>query len=305
MSKIKTREIVIDEIEAVHPNKHTFDNFIYTRMCDKSILTCKKHGDYEITPHKSKVGRGCRKCADEAKANKFKRCFKSFTRQARLVHANQYKYRGYTEIVNDTIPYKMYCRACKKVVEQRVNEHLQGKNHKGCVRIKPKPRKQSVKKPSARILSDLQKENKKNIKPWEYSPDCTENYLTDGGYIGFIYIFKFVDGSWYVGSKQMYKKVKDVKKLKPDSVENEWRDYSSSSKIVNQKIADGMDYTRTILWGFPTMTQTLFVESYLIFLHGLDENILNKAVLNKTIFPSDKGKMRGIIRTIEEWLGNM
>ncbi|ECA3525202.1 hypothetical protein F3E40_23735 [Salmonella enterica subsp. enterica] len=140
------------------------------------------------------------------------------------------------------------------------------------------------------------------MKPWEYSPDWTENDLTDGGYVGFIYVFKFPDGSAYIGSKQMYKKVKDVKKLKGDSVENGWREYSSSSKIVNQKIADGDEYTRTILWGFPTMAETLFVESYLIFLHGLDYNLLNKAVLNKTIFPSDKGRMRGIIQTIEGWL---
>jgi len=302
MAKRYSQDEIIARIEDAHPKKYGFDRFIFTKLVDKSWLKCPTHGYFEISPHKAINGRGCRKCSDKEKGDKFRRDLTSFIKAARLVHGNQYKYRGFTEIINNNTPIAMFCRACNKIVPQRVNEHLAGKNHRGCVKIAPKPKKEKVKKPAAKILSELQSHNKKNMKPWEYSPDWTENDLTDGGYVGFIYVFKFPDGSAYIGSKQMYKKVKDVKKLKGDSVENGWREYSSSSKIVNQKIADGDEYTRTILWGFPTMAETLFVESYLIFLHGLDYNLLNKAVLNKTIFPSDKGRMRGIIQTIEGWL---
>ncbi|MDU4159799.1 MAG: hypothetical protein E7H82_23185 [Klebsiella michiganensis] len=89
------------------------------------------------------------------------------------------------------------------------------------------------------------------MKQWIYNDDWSEEELTNGSYVGFVYLFQFEDSTSYIGSKQMYKRVKDVKKLKANSVENGWREYSSSSKIVNQKIEDGLDYTRTILWAFP------------------------------------------------------
>ncbi|WP_395180756.1 hypothetical protein, partial [Klebsiella pneumoniae] len=104
----------------------------------------------------------------------------------------------------------------------------------------------------------------------------------------------------YIGSKQLWKGVKDIKKLKIDSKENGWREYTSSSKTVNKKIEDGEEYTKTILWCFPTMRETLLVESILIMHHILDGNCLNKAVLNKLRAPSysEKKRLKGIVSSI-------
>ena len=122
------------------------------------------------------------------------------------------------------------------------------------------------------------------MKEWQYSPDWCEEDMLDGNYVGFVYLFHFPDsGEVYFGSKQIYKRIKDVKKLKGDEVENGWRDYTSSSKTVNRYINDGERYTKTILWAFPTMKETLLVESMLIMHHILDDNCLNKAVLNKPV----------------------
>lgn len=227
-----------------------------------------------------------------------------FIIKANKVHNYQYDYSDSTYVNLITKMDNVKCNKCgRDDITITPGNHLKGCNHRGCVSKQRKEKKAKVTvKRTKTTINELKRSNSGNMKPWKYSPDWTENDLMDGGYVGFIYLFKFPDGSAYIGSKQMFKKVKDVKNLKPDSVENGWRDYSSSSKIVNQKIAAGEDYTRTILWGFPTMAETLFVESYLIFLHGLDTDLLNKAVLNKTIFPSDKGRMRGIIQTIEGWL---
>ncbi|WP_260563178.1 hypothetical protein [Enterobacter cloacae] len=89
------------------------------------------------------------------------------------------------------------------------------------------------------------------MEAWQYNEDWSEKELTNGSYVGFVYLFQFEDNTSYIGSKQMYKRVKDITKLKDNSIENGWREYSSSSKIVNYKIEEGVNYTRTHFVGFP------------------------------------------------------
>lgn len=128
---------------------------------------------------------------------------------------------------------------------------------------------------------------------WQYSPDWCEEDMLDGSHVGFVYMFHFTDSDEvYFGAKQIWQRVKDIKKLTDDSKENGWREYTSSSRIVNQKIADGENYTKTILWCFPTMRETLLVESMVIMHHILDSNCLNLAVLNKLRAPSYSEKKR-------------
>ncbi|ELY4806268.1 hypothetical protein SM093_003312 [Cronobacter malonaticus] len=142
------------------------------------------------------------------------------------------------------------------------------------------------------------------MEAWQYNEDWSEEELTNGGYVGFVYLFQFEDNTSYIGSKQMYKRVKDIKKLKDSSIENGWREYSSSSKIVNSKIQEGLNYTRTILWAFPTMKETLFVETALIINEGLKTGNLNLAVMHKARLPSGKDAVRicGILQSLYEIL---
>jgi len=102
----------------------------------------------------------------------------------------------------------------------------------------------------------------------------------------------------------MYKRVKEIKKLKNNSVENGWREYTSSSKIVNSKIEEGLNYTRTILWAFPSMKETLYVETALIINEGLKTCNLNLAVMHKSRLPSggDAVRIRGILQSLFEIL---
>ena len=142
------------------------------------------------------------------------------------------------------------------------------------------------------------------MKAWQYNEDWSEEELTNGSYVGFVYLFQFEDNTSYVGSKQMYKRVKDIKKLKDNSIENGWREYSSSSKIVNSKIEEGLNFTRTILWAFPSMKETLFVETALIINEGLKTGNLNLAVMHKARLPSggDAVRIRGILQSLYEIL---
>lgn len=140
-------------------------------------------------------------------------------------------------------------------------------------------------------------------KEWQYSPDWCEEDMLDGSHCGYVYMFYFTKSyEIYIGSKQLWKGVKDIKNLTIDSKENGWRDYTSSSKTVNDKIANGEEYTKTILWCFPTMKETLLVESIMIMHHILDGNCINKAVLNKLRAPSysEKKRLKGIVSSILE-----
>lgn len=138
------------------------------------------------------------------------------------------------------------------------------------------------------------------MNDWLYSPDWSEKELLDGSSVGFVYLFQFEDGTFYLGVKQIWKVVRDSTKLKGNEKESGWREYKSSSKKVQSMIDSGMNYTRTILWGFETMTEANYVESFLILTHSLDENILNMAMMSKCRIPTGtkKRKLRGIIQTI-------
>lgn len=142
------------------------------------------------------------------------------------------------------------------------------------------------------------------MEAWQYNEDWSEEELINGSYVGFVYLFQFEDNTSYIGSKQMYKRVKDIKKLKDNSVENGWREYSSSSKIVNSKIEEGLNFTRTILWAFPSMKEALFVETALIINEGLKTGNLNLAVMHKARLPSGKDavRIRGILQSLYEIL---
>lgn len=142
------------------------------------------------------------------------------------------------------------------------------------------------------------------MEAWQYNEDWSEEELTNGSYVGFVYLFQFEDNTSYIGSKQMYKRVKEIKKLKDNSVENGWREYSSSSKIVNSKIEEGLNFTRTILWAFPSMKETLFVETALIINEGLKTGNLNLAVMHKARLSSGKDavRIRGILQSLYEIL---
>ncbi|EOK3969080.1 hypothetical protein ACJQ51_003697 [Escherichia coli] len=139
---------------------------------------------------------------------------------------------------------------------------------------------------------------------WEYTEYWDKRTLTNGDYVGFVYLFQFEDGSTYIGSKQMYKRVKEIKKLKPTSESNNWENYTSSSKIVNQKITDGEKYCKTILYAFPTMRETLLVESILILHEMLKPNCLNLAMMTKIRSPNakDKKHLLGIVQELLEIL---
>lgn len=65
----RTRDELIEEFRVVHGDTYSYDRFVFTRMKDKSYITCKKHGDFLQSPEKHLTGRGCPKCAVDRRKN--------------------------------------------------------------------------------------------------------------------------------------------------------------------------------------------------------------------------------------------
>lgn len=66
----KTQEEFIADAIRVHGDKYTYDKVVYVNSETKVIVTCKRHGDFEITPRSFLQGQGCLKCyRDRQKEN--------------------------------------------------------------------------------------------------------------------------------------------------------------------------------------------------------------------------------------------
>ena len=299
MARFKTQDEVINQLEAKFPNQFDYSKFVYSQGSEPVTLICKTHGEIHVKTSNilySKNSKGCTECWKDLKKEIHLKDLNDFTEQANKIHNYQFDYSN-SVYLGSRISITALCTLCNKEVSFLPTNHLKGHKHNNCVKV-------GIKKPSQGYLEKLQRENKKMSKEWRYTPDWSEEEMMNGSYCGFVYLFQFEDGSTYVGSKQIYKRVKDYKKIKPDSVENGWREYSSSSRLVNQKISDGMEYTKTILWCFKDMKETLFVELMLILNEGLKPHNMNLAIMYKGRVPTgDNGRrIQGIIKELISYL---
>ena len=61
----RTTQEFISLVEQIHKGKYTFDMTEYVDSHTKVCVTCKKHGDFYMTPHMLLSGQGCPKCGRE------------------------------------------------------------------------------------------------------------------------------------------------------------------------------------------------------------------------------------------------
>lgn len=59
MSKKLTNEEFIERCKIKHRNRYTYNNTIYINMHTNIIVTCKKHGDFEIKAYSHSRGNNC------------------------------------------------------------------------------------------------------------------------------------------------------------------------------------------------------------------------------------------------------
>jgi len=67
--RLTTQEFTA-KADKVHGGKYLYDKTVYKTKRSKIVVTCKKHGDWEVLASTHLGGFGCMKCANEAKRGK-------------------------------------------------------------------------------------------------------------------------------------------------------------------------------------------------------------------------------------------
>jgi hypothetical protein len=87
-----TKEILIERCVAINGDQYSFEKTDYINNCTKVTLTCKDHGDFQITPGALFQGIGCYHCGRIKFCNKKTRTQEDFLALAREKHGDKYDY---------------------------------------------------------------------------------------------------------------------------------------------------------------------------------------------------------------------
>ena len=82
-----TQEEFIRRATAMYGDIYDFSKSVYVKSCDKVVVTCINHGDFEITPNHLFGGRGCPQCGGNKRMTT-----EDFIRKAYAVHGEKFKY---------------------------------------------------------------------------------------------------------------------------------------------------------------------------------------------------------------------
>lgn len=95
-NKLKQEE-VIKRLQDIHGDKYSYDKLIYKNVDTKVVLTCKKHGNFEVTPDSLLYQKsGCYKCK-ESKGEKF---INTFLDKNKIDYIREYKFKDLKNILN-------------------------------------------------------------------------------------------------------------------------------------------------------------------------------------------------------------
>ena len=91
--KKRTREEFIAQARRVHGDKYNYDKVVYVNDSTKVTVTCKKHGDFQITPtNHIHSGQGCKYCAHDKTGERSRLTQDEFITRATKVHDGKYNY---------------------------------------------------------------------------------------------------------------------------------------------------------------------------------------------------------------------
>lgn len=125
MSKKVTINQFVEKVQRKH-GKYTYDysKFIYNRAKVKSVVICKKHGEFLVCPSNHYNGKGCPICANERVAIFNSSNTEEFIEKAKIIHGDKYDYSD-TNYIKNSIKVKINCPVHGQF-EQTPMGHLKG-----------------------------------------------------------------------------------------------------------------------------------------------------------------------------------
>lgn len=161
-TKKSTTQIFIEKAKRIHGAKYSYEKVVYIGNHKKVIITCPKHGDFNMTPanhtHKNNP-QGCFECSGRTRWTR-----DSFIRESVKIHDNQYDYsqvswKGLQEKVKIICPYH-------GSFQQKPIIHLNGSGCQKC--ISPK---------GERLVRRILKKHKINFTEQKTFNDCRDKNL--------------------------------------------------------------------------------------------------------------------------------
>ena len=123
MNSIIKKYTYIENAKKKHGNKYDYKKTIFIHSKKKVIITCLKHGDFEIRASNHLQGSGCRQCYFSSK-NKLEE-LKNFIEKANIVHNNKYDYSK-VDYKNSKTKVKIICKKNHPIFEQTPSSHILG-----------------------------------------------------------------------------------------------------------------------------------------------------------------------------------
>lgn len=127
------QEVVIRNFIKIHGNKYSYDKFVFTKSVEKSVVTCKDHGDFEVSysNHAHKVNpRGCPTCGEISRASKRTKPFSYYLHKFLEVHGDKYSYVE-SSFINSTKKMSVVCKN-HGIFLQSPEKHIAGKGCPAC-----------------------------------------------------------------------------------------------------------------------------------------------------------------------------
>ena len=128
-----THDVFIERAKNVHGDKYDYSRVNYTRMRDKIIIICPKHGNFKQGVNNHIVlKQGCPKCFNETRGlNQHKITTEEFITRAKKIHGDKYDY-------SESICYgsceKVYIRCpIHGIFRQMATKHLRGQGCRKCI----------------------------------------------------------------------------------------------------------------------------------------------------------------------------
>ena len=127
--RVASLEDFIERSREVHGNKYSYEKTKYFGATKKLIVTCPKHGDFEVTPigHHYKK-RGCEDCRTEERQEKNKQ---HFIERAIEIHGSKYDYSRIADYRNYDTKVEIECSK-HGVFMQTPTNHIGGLGCRRC-----------------------------------------------------------------------------------------------------------------------------------------------------------------------------
>ena len=121
-----TREEYIERFKEIFGDDYTYDKFEYYGYREKSIITCKEHGDFEATPGSLIQGHGCPKCG-----NVYHSTLDELKERFDEMHHGKYDY-SLIETFNNAFEKLPIICPDHGMFEMSANKHLKGQGCPQC-----------------------------------------------------------------------------------------------------------------------------------------------------------------------------